>query len=153
MDSIIDISNGKNILCILPGSQSFFIDTTGTPGFNYIYGVTALDRLYNESEISNTTTANFSQLEIIKELATENKMSEFKLNSSKIIFSIVKNEIVNLSLFNQNGEKISNLLNEELKSGEFSIKVNFKILPPGRYFYKLTTPSYSAMKSFTKNIR
>ena len=100
---------------------------------------------------TNSTKAKFSQLEIIQELTTENKLYELDLKSSRIIFTIAKNEIVNFALFNQNGEKISNLLNEKLKPGKFSIKMNFDKLQTGRYFFKLTTPSYSEMKSFTKN--
>ena len=129
------------------------MDTTGIPGTDYKYIVTSLDRLYNESDISNTSIAKFSQLEIIREWTDEYKLYDLDLVSTKIKFSLADEEIANLSLFNQNGEKILNLLNEKLNSGVFAMKVNLEMLKPGVYFYKLTTQSFSKMKSFTKDKR
>jgi len=146
-DSGVEILNGKNILDILPSSQSFFVDTTGNPGTEYTYTVTAMDRLYNESEISNVAKIKFSQLEIIRKKTTENKLYNLDSSSARINFSITKKEIVNLSLFNQNGEIISNLLNEELQAGTYSVLLKSN-LNSGKYFYKLTTQSFSDMKSF-----
>jgi len=148
-DSVIDISSSKNILSVLSASQSLFVDTTGIPGMEYAYVVTALDRMYNESEVSNSAKVKFSQLEIIGKIATENKLYELDSGNTSIKFSIIDKEILNLSLFNQNGEKVSNLLNEELQSGTYKILLNFK-LTSGKYFYKLTTQSFSDMKSFIK---
>ena len=82
--------------------------------------------------------------------ALENKLFDYDSNDIRIKFSIAEGEIVNLSLFNQDGEKISNLLNEELDSGIYAVKVNFEKLQKGKYFYKLTTPLFSDMKSFIK---
>ena len=151
-----DIESGKSkeaiILSIMPASQKFFVDTTGIPGVTYTYLATALDGIYNESEESNRATATYSQLEILTSNAAENILFDLDSmsidNKTRVKFSVIKNELTNVSLFNHNGEKISNLLNEELKPGTYSVKLNTENLQTGRYFYKLTTPSFSDMKSF-----
>ncbi len=147
-DSTISISDDKNILAILPSSQSSFIDTTGIPGTEYKYIVSLLDRSHNESELSNITYAKFSQLEILDNIVIANELFEFDLKNSRIKFSIIENEIVNLTLFNQNGDKIFNLLNEELEPGNYGLKLNLNKLQPNKYFYKITTPTFSDMQSF-----
>jgi uncharacterized lipoprotein YddW (UPF0748 family) len=154
-DSMIDIGNGETVSAVLPASQSFFVDTTGIPGFGYTYLVIALDRLHNESEISNTATAKYSQLEIYSEFANENRLFDLDSviikNRTRIRFSLAEKEIVNLSLFNHNGEKIFNLLNEELKPGIYGVLLDYDKLHVGKYYYKFTTPSLSEMKSFFKS--
>lgn len=52
LEPLIDTENPENIIAITPDT-SFFKDTTIVAGVNYYYAVTALDRLYNESSISN----------------------------------------------------------------------------------------------------
>lgn len=47
----INIENPKHILAILPASQRHFKDSTFDKNQNYTYGITALDRFHNESEI------------------------------------------------------------------------------------------------------
>ena len=154
-NSEIDIKNAQNVLAIVPAYQSSFIDTTGLPGTEYTYLVTALDRLYNESEVSNTAGEKYSRLEIINNIASENKLFDTGsiaiTDKTRIKFSIEKTEIVRLSLFDQNGEKILNLINEELKHGTYAVCLNYERLQEGKYYYKLTTPSFSDMKSFVKN--
>ncbi|MCK5032751.1 MAG: family 10 glycosylhydrolase, partial [Calditrichia bacterium] len=153
-DSAIDVNNAHSVLSILPASQSFYVDTTGFPGLEYNYLVTALDRLHNEGEVSNTVTFKFSQLEIYNDLATENNLfhsdSIITDNKTRIKFSLVNQEIVNLSLFDQNGEKIYNLLNEELMPGTYGVLVILDKLHYSKYYYKLTTPTFSEMKTFIK---
>jgi uncharacterized lipoprotein YddW (UPF0748 family) len=153
----IDMNDAQNILAILPASQSFFIDTTGRSGIEYTYLVTALDRLYNESEVSNTAGEKYSRLELINSKASANKLFDMEsgsiTNHTKIKFSLEKTEMVSLSLFNQNGEKILNLINEELNHGTYVVRLNYENLQTGQYHYKLTTALFSDMKSFVKNTK
>jgi uncharacterized lipoprotein YddW (UPF0748 family) len=147
-----DITKSENVLGLLPASKSSYTDTTGVPGLKYIYLVTALDRLHNESEISNTASIKYSNVQTYNEFVAETKLfnldSIIIKNENRIKFSLANQEIVMLSLFDQNGEKISNLLNEELESGVYGVLINYYELSPGKYFFKLTTPSFSEMKSF-----
>ncbi len=85
------------------------------------------------------------------------EIKEFKLNqnypnpfnpSTTINYSIAQNNLVELNIYNLNGELIKNLVNEKQDIGEYS--VNFKVLDlsSGIYFYTLK----SGGKTFTKKM-
>lgn len=52
----VDISNANNLLAITWNDTTAYTDLTAVQGSNYYYVVTALDRLQNESTISNTAS-------------------------------------------------------------------------------------------------
>ena len=54
--STVDISNANNLLAITWNDTTAYTDLTAVQGSNYYYVVTALDRLQNESSISNTAS-------------------------------------------------------------------------------------------------
>jgi len=54
--STVDISNANNLLAITWNDTTAYSDLTAMQGSNYYYVVTALDRLQNESSISNTAS-------------------------------------------------------------------------------------------------
>ena len=56
-DEATDISNPKNIIHIQYNTDTNFVDESAQPGKSYLYLVTALDRLKNESEPSVTILA------------------------------------------------------------------------------------------------
>ena len=87
-------------------------------------------------------------MQILDDHATNTGLIGFDDSKNQIIFSIIKKDIVNISLFNRNGEKIFNLLNEKLSPGVYGVRVNMNKLLPGKYFYKFTTPQFSEMNSF-----
>ncbi|WP_246230524.1 fibronectin type III domain-containing protein [Mucilaginibacter humi] len=53
----IDIAKPENILHIQYNATPFFMDTTALPGKTYLYVVTAIDRLKNESDRTPTMAA------------------------------------------------------------------------------------------------
>ncbi|MCY9761984.1 family 10 glycosylhydrolase [Paenibacillus alvei] len=58
-NTAIDINDPKNILTTIRkinGMYQFYLDTTGNPGKQYSYAVTAADRLHNESNLSQSKT-------------------------------------------------------------------------------------------------
>lgn len=146
----IDITNGENVLSIISSNESFYIDTSGVPGVEYKYVVTGLDRLFNEGDISNTAAAKYSQLEIVSDIAHHFHLFEYDTLKNNIKFSIAENDIVKISIFNQNGDKLYNLVNENLTIGLYNVKVNYSALKSGKYYFKITTPKFSEMKSFLK---
>lgn len=54
-------------------------------------------------------------------------------------FTINRSSHVRLSVYNMAGESVSELVNEDLSAGDYSIRFNGAELPSGVYFYKLTT--------------
>lgn len=63
IDPLIDPQDGGNIIAIT-ADTSTYTDTTIVAGVNYYYAVTALDRLYNESMLSNISGLRRSALPI-----------------------------------------------------------------------------------------
>ncbi|PID27023.1 MAG: hypothetical protein CR982_07555 [Candidatus Cloacimonadota bacterium] len=63
-----------------------------------------------------------------------------------ISFRNTMSGMVNLSVFNSNGELVKELLNSEMATGNHSVKFNALNLNAGVYFYTLTTPNASLTK-------
>jgi hypothetical protein len=70
--------------------------------------------------------------------------------NTKIEFSILTRSVVTIKVYNELGEEISQLLNEEKRAGtyivDFSSIQGNKVLPSGIYIYKLTAGNYSDSK-------
>jgi hypothetical protein len=66
--------------------------------------------------------------------------------STKIRFSILEREFVNLTVFNSLGQEIQTLLSEEKNSGNYEVEFNASDLPSGIYFYKLQAGSFVETK-------
>ena len=69
--------------------------------------------------------------------------------STTIKFGIPKSMYVTLDIYDILGRKVSNLIQDELKEGYYTITVNGASLSSGVYFYRLTTP----FKSISKQMR
>ncbi|QQS66765.1 MAG: IgGFc-binding protein [Chlorobiota bacterium] len=68
-------------------------------------------------------------------------------NSFKIKFSLGFTNPTSMILFNKNGELISELINENLKKGDYILEIDASKLPSGVYYYKLRSGSWSQTKS------
>lgn len=66
--------------------------------------------------------------------------------STKIRFDIPKSTFVKLIIYDELGRKIENLVNEELKAGEYSVDWNAVNYPSGIYFYKIETENFVESK-------
>jgi hypothetical protein len=62
VNAMPDINNATNLFAITNTDVSTYIDTDVMPSTTYNYVVTAIDRLYNESVVSNTATVNVGAL-------------------------------------------------------------------------------------------
>ncbi|NPV11010.1 MAG: T9SS type A sorting domain-containing protein [Ignavibacteria bacterium] len=85
----------------------------------------------------------------------ENKPDKFELyqnypnpfnSSTTISFTILREEFVELSVYNCLGERIKVLKNELLRPGNYTIKFDASGFSSGIYFYRLTTPKGSITK-------
>jgi len=81
----------------------------------------------------------------------ENIILSYRLNqnypnpfnpTTQINFSIATPEIVNLSVYNSLGEKVSDLVNEYKPAGEYSVRFDASGLSSGIYVAKLTAGSF-----------
>ena len=62
--------------------------------------------------------------------------------STQLQFSIANSEFVNLSVYNMLGEKVTELINESLGAGTYSIKFRASNLPSGIYLARLSAGSF-----------
>ena len=62
--------------------------------------------------------------------------------STQIRFSIPESEMVNLSVYNMLGEKVTELVNETLAAGEYNISFNAKGFSSGVYIAKIQAGSF-----------
>ncbi|MGH1365269.1 MAG: T9SS type A sorting domain-containing protein [Calditrichia bacterium] len=112
-------------------SNPNFTDATG---FSVITGVTTgIEDLSREDNL-----AQGFQLE-------QNYPNPFNPTTT-IRFSLPKSELVQLSIYNQIGQRVETLLNEQMSSGVYSVDWNAESLPSGVYFYRLQAGSQQTMR-------
>ena len=66
--------------------------------------------------------------------------------TTNIQFDLVESSYVNLTVFNNIGEKVAELLDENMKSGHHSIDFNGTDLSSGVYFYKISANGFNDIK-------
>jgi choice-of-anchor A domain-containing protein/uncharacterized repeat protein (TIGR01451 family) len=66
--------------------------------------------------------------------------------STTITFSLAKNEVVNITVFNVMGEEIATIANREFEAGTHTIQFNAGNLASGVYLYRMTSPSFNSTK-------
>lgn len=123
-----------------------FIAANSQNIFCFYYGVfDPANTGFYKTEHSNTTSVN-----IINELPTEYTLSQNYPNpfnpSTKIKFSIPKNEFVSLKIFNAIGEQMAELVNQNLSAGSYTVDFNVSNLTTGVYFYRLNTDGFVQSK-------
>lgn len=69
---------------------------------------------------------------------------------TQIEFSLAESEIVNLSVYNTQGQLVATLINAQIMSaGNHSVEFDASLLSTGVYFYRLTTPSGQLHRKMT----
>ena len=66
--------------------------------------------------------------------------------STTIRFSVPENQLVTLKIYNSIGEKIADLVNQVLPSGNYQVSWNAENSSSGIYFYTLTTNNFKETK-------
>jgi photosystem II stability/assembly factor-like uncharacterized protein len=65
---------------------------------------------------------------------------------TNIKFGLPKTSGVTLIVYNQLGQSVARLINENLSAGEYEYNFDASVLPSGVYYYKLTAGEYSDIK-------
>src|SRR5690606_13348949 len=108
--------------------------------------VIASNGFFNFVKIWNVSVDNPSSVidgTIVKEFALEQNYPNPFNPSTRIRFSIPSSEIVNLTVYNFLGEKITELVNEFKPSGIYEVDFNAASLSSGLYLIKINAGSYS----------
>jgi hypothetical protein len=101
------------------------------------YKIVAGEKNYIDQEL---TTAEIAHYRLF-----QNYPNPFN-PSTNIEYTVSDNSFVSLKVYNQLGQEISTLVNENQSKGKYSIKWNAGNNPSGIYYYKISAGNYSAMK-------
>ncbi len=143
-------------------SGSYYI--SGLSSGNYTLTASKPNYTSQQSESSydlnsgNTQVNNFSMSQSItdvNETVSTNSPSKYELDnnypnpfnpSTVIKFSLPENAHVSLNIYNILGQKVAQLVNDNLSAGRYSIKFDAGRLSSGIYFYKLQTDDFASVK-------
>ncbi len=156
-NAIIDIYSANAFE--LPASAYFRIGTTNTDSngnFSLTTGLN-IEAIAVTATDQDGNTSNFARLNIISDVEKENDelLNEFSLSqnypnpfnpSTRIDFSIPKEELVTLKVYNSLGEEVMELMNETKPAGIYLFTVDGSNLTSGIYFYKISAGSFIQTK-------
>ncbi|MGH1365274.1 MAG: T9SS type A sorting domain-containing protein [Calditrichia bacterium] len=106
---------------------------TDASGFTIIGQTTGIENLTNEDNL-----AEGFQLQ-------QNYPNPFN-PSTTIRFALRNSEAVELSIYNQLGQKVETLINEQMAAGSYSLQWNAEALPSGVYYYRLQAGAQQQMR-------
>lgn len=146
------------VLATLDDDEFDYVDNTVTIGTDYNAKSYYIKCVYEypqenvlETEATNTVEV---RLEIPQKISIDNNSfsdKDFYLEqnypnpfnpSTKINFTIPKNDFVNLKVYDVLGNEVQSLLNEVKDAGIYSLEFNADDLPSGIYLYKLQSGSF-----------
>ena len=138
----VDITKSATIRTIIYKDTTAFFDTQSTPqSTKYTYVITAFDRLQNESQPSNASTAV-----LVTGIEEENLLTELSQNApnpfsdfTKINYHLVKSSNVLLTIKDLFGQDKVILVNERQSAGNQSVEFRNQTLNSGIYIYVLET--------------
>ncbi len=148
----INQNNPSHLYKITASSDTFFFDTITDTTEIYYYAVSSLDKVDNESTLSNIVSTNVTiEKGILPSAAILYQNYPNPFNSvTKIKYEIFFTDKVNLSVYDILGRKIANLVDIEQAPGVYEVEFNssFYNISSGIYYYKLKTTGRSQVKSF-----
>jgi hypothetical protein len=116
-----------------------FTDAFGNPNA-FVYVVTAVDRLHNESSAASSLTVGTAQT---PNVLTKNKLEPNAPNPfsevTTIRYSIGEAGFVNLKVFDMSGKEVANLVAERQLAGDYNVEWRPNNLTSGIYIATLTT--------------
>lgn len=123
--------------------QIYTYTDTKAPGGTVSYRLKQVDYdgKYKYSDVVEVNVANNYSL-------GQNYPNPFN-PSTKIAYSIPQDAQVKITVYSMLGEKITTLVNQMMKAGNYDVEFNASSYPSGIYFYHLETGNYSAVKKMS----
>ena len=122
-----------------------FTDAFANPSA-FVYVVTAVDRLHNESPASNAVNVG---LTATREITVQNRFEPNTPNpfneATTLRYSVEKSGFINLKIFDPWGRQITDLVNTQQNVGNYQAEWRPNNVPSGIYFAVLTTDGGSAV--------
>jgi archaellin len=118
-----------------------FVDKNVTNG-KYFYRLKQIDL---DGTVSYSNEIN-AEVEPPKVFALEHNYPNPFNPSTAIKYSIAKDGMVNISIYNTLGEKIGTIVNESLKAGNYEVQFDARQFASGIYFYKMESGDFVSVK-------
>jgi len=116
-------------------------NTAGDMGAIWVGGPSPFKLYFDSYNITTRTTNNNTEVPIKYNLS-QNYPNPFN-PVTKIDYSIPKNSLVTLKIYDLIGKEVETLVNKEMSPGNYSIDFNASKLSSGVYFYKLTSGNFT----------
>ncbi|MGE5437490.1 MAG: YCF48-related protein [Syntrophothermus sp.] len=123
--------------------QNYSYIDNNVPSGKYTYRLMQID-FDGTFKLSNEIEVNIS--EVPKEFSLEQNYPNPFNPTTKINYSIAKEELTSLIIFDVLGNEIKKVINEVKPVGHYTIEFNASELPSGIYFYQLKSGSFSSTK-------
>ncbi|MBU1065160.1 family 10 glycosylhydrolase, partial [bacterium] len=142
---LTDITNPEYIYTITTPSDPDSVTDGNYSG--YIYGVAALDRLNNESNVVTSTGLAIQPSEKLPEgfHLFQNFPNPFN-PSTTIVFDVPKDDFITLSIYNLRGQLLETLVDEFKTTGRHTVEWNAGQMNSGVYLYKLQSSGMTIVK-------
>jgi uncharacterized lipoprotein YddW (UPF0748 family) len=133
---VVDINKAEAIRYITPNDTTAFTDIDFGKASKVTFVITAIDRLNNESAVSNTVT-----VELVTILATENKFEDDEFTNypnpfdskTEIKYTLKKSSKVKLYLTDQMGNIIFRIIDDYKQPGIHTVELDTRPIKPGEY--------------------
>ncbi len=104
-------------------------------------------RSYRLKQIDNDGGYEYSDIVTVSNSLSKTELHQNHPNpfnpSTQISFTLSNSSNVNVSVYNALGQKVAELLNENMNAGSHDVEFNANNFASGFYFYRLETPNYS----------
>jgi hypothetical protein len=144
-------SSNYELLSIVPQNVNQYIDSNVVVDSTYTYAVLALN-IYGYSDTSNTASIT---IDPVTNFTENNTISTFSLSqnypnpfnpTTKISWQSPVGSWQTLKIFDELGNEVATLVNEEKPAGEYEVEFDGTSLPSGIYFYQLRADSFVETK-------
>ncbi len=148
--SPVDITNANNILHITPSVETTYTDFTVGQGITYYYVVTALDRLHNESAVSNTAALLALPLQLQSFTVQKN-------DAQSVLLNFTTSNEVNVSHFEIERAHQNQIFQTvtTLTAKNNSLTNNYSLVDTvqaGKYLYRIKMVDKDATISYSQTI-
>jgi hypothetical protein len=135
------ITNDFSWLTKTNGNFNAYIDTSSNISGDVSVYQPLLNLIENYPTAVNESTSNIPE----KYELFQNYPNPFN-PTTRISFNLPEQTNVTLNTYNILGQKISTLINKEMRAGKHNVEFNASSLSSGIYLYRITTDHFSAIK-------
>lgn len=126
--------------------DTLFIDDDVVAGTTYYYKVATIDFAGNQGTCSEEVQTNITGIEMISNRPTHYALNQNYPNpfnpGTTISFSLAKQGEVRIEIYNTLGQKVVQLLSENLSAGQYKYYWNANDMPSGIYYYTLQASEF-----------